>query len=293
MCTTCITQWKSIECRDQTSSGSIHKFALQNAHSEVYKWKWSIAFDESPRKEHGNGRQNIFTAVEIRNYVPNNYAKKICWAPLTPAWISNCIHCKVWNDITYSCPNISGTTVEVSKWVANFISFYWAYDYLSMPIFPRGIGTAWRCYDNGFRTYYNYWVVCFCLVNISRFLYRTILVTLQWRHNEHDSVSNHQPNDCLPNGLFGRRSKVTSKLRVTGLCVGNSPLTGEFPAQKDSNAENVSIWWRHHADLSPVSTKHPYLIVYKLYSSSFPRNKNKFGDSINAGNDIFISYISI
>ena len=36
------------------------------------------------------------------------------------------------------------------------------------------------------------------------------------------------------------------KLRVTGLCEGNSPVTGEFPAQKTSNAENVSIWWRHH-----------------------------------------------
>ena len=41
-------------------------------------------------------------------------------------------------------------------------------------------------------------------------------------------------------------SKKTSKLRVTGLCVGNSPVTGEFPAQMASNAENVSIWWRHH-----------------------------------------------
>ena len=35
-------------------------------------------------------------------------------------------------------------------------------------------------------------------------------------------------------------------LRVTGLCMGNSPETGEFPAQMASNAENVSIWWRHH-----------------------------------------------
>ena len=42
-----------------------------------------------------------------------------------------------------------------------------------------------------------------------------------------------------------RRSKKTSKLRVTGLCEGNSPVTGEFPAQMASNAENVSIWWRH------------------------------------------------
>ena len=29
-------------------------------------------------------------------------------------------------------------------------------------------------------------------------------------------------------------------------CAGNSSVTGEFPAQKVSNAENVSIWCRHH-----------------------------------------------
>ena len=40
--------------------------------------------------------------------------------------------------------------------------------------------------------------------------------------------------------------KKTSKLRVTGLCAVNSPVTGEFPAQMASNAENVSIWRRHH-----------------------------------------------
>ena len=73
--------------------------------------------------------------------------------------------------------------------------------------------------------------------------------SLLWRHNGHSSVSNHQPHDCLHNRLFRRRSKLTSKLRVTGLCVGNSPGTGEFPAQMASNAENASIWWRHH-DLS-------------------------------------------
>ena len=47
--------------------------------------------------------------------------------------------------------------------------------------------------------------------------------TLQWHHNDHDGVSNHQPHGCLLNGLFRRRSKKTSKLRTTGLCVGNSP----------------------------------------------------------------------
>ena len=47
--------------------------------------------------------------------------------------------------------------------------------------------------------------------------------TLHWRHNDHGNVSNHQPHHCLLNRLFRRRSKKTSKLRVTGLCVGNSP----------------------------------------------------------------------
>ena len=53
-------------------------------------------------------------------------------------------------------------------------------------------------------------------------------ILLQWRHNEYDGVSNHQPLDCLLNRLFGCRSKNTSHAQMT------------------SNAENVSIWWRHH-----------------------------------------------
>ena len=61
---------------------------------------------------------------------------------------------------------------------------------------------------------------------------------LQWRHNGRDAVSNHQHHGLF-NRLSRRRSKNTSKLRVTGtfsallaLCVGNSPVTGEFPSQR-------------------------------------------------------------
>ena len=50
---------------------------------------------------------------------------------------------------------------------------------------------------------------------------------------------------CLTAGS-GRDHKKTSKLCITGPCEGNSPLTHEFPAQKTSTMENVSIWWRHH-----------------------------------------------
>ena len=88
------------------------------------------------------------------------------------------------------------------------------------------------------------------LRDISRALVLILIVwtanALQWRHNERDGVSNHQPHHCLLIRLFRRRSKKTSKLSVTGLCAGNSPVTGEFPAQKASNAENISIWWRNH-----------------------------------------------
>ena len=40
-------------------------------------------------------------------------------------------------------------------------------------------------------------------------------------------------------------------IRFTGLCAGNSPVTGEFPAQMASNIENVCIWWGHHVQASP------------------------------------------
>ena len=44
----------------------------------------------------------------------------------------------------------------------------------------------------------------------------------------------------------GADKKKTSKFRVIGLRAGNLPVTGEFPAQRPSNVENVTIWRRHH-----------------------------------------------
>ena len=95
---------------------------------------------------------------------------------------------------------------------------------------------------------------------------------LEWRHNGHDCVSNHQPHHYILNRLFGWRSKKTSKSRVAGLRVGNSPGTGEFPAQMASNAENVSIWWRHHA----LMKKTP---MYKTLSAENPSTLNVIGVS--------------
>ena len=58
-----------------------------------------------------------------------------------------------------------------------------------------------------------------------------------------------------------RRSKKTSKLRVTGLWAGNSPVTAEFPAQKASNAEKVSIWWSHHGPFYRTIVPTVYSII--------------------------------
>ena len=96
-----------------------------------------------------------------------------------------------------------------------------------------------------------------------------------WHHNECDSISYHHPDSNVhgtnmgptwgwqdPGGrhvgpmnfaiwaasrLFTQpfiqaHIKNPSKLLVTGLCEGNSAVTGEFPAQRASNVENVSIW---------------------------------------------------
>ena len=65
--------------------------------------------------------------------------------------------------------------------------------------------------------------------------------SLQWRHNGRDGVSNY-----VLSRLFRRRSKKIWKLCITDLCDGNSPITSEFPAQRASNAEHVSIWRCHH-----------------------------------------------
>ena len=115
---------------------------------------------------------------------------------------------------------------------------------------------------------------------ISRWTYEIItinVVTLQRYNNERDGVANHQPHDCILNHLFGHRSKKTSKFRVTGLCEGNSPVTDEFSAQRASNAENVSIWWRHYelrictAGIDVIQLDY---LLQKLRAKLFRGNKN-------------------
>ena len=72
--------------------------------------------------------------------------------------------------------------------------------------------------------------------------------SLQWRHNERVGISNHRRLYCLSKCLFRRRSKISSKLCITALRVGNSPVTREFPAQRPVTPkmfpfDEVIMWW--------------------------------------------------
>ena len=71
-----------------------------------------------------------------------------------------------------------------------------------------------------------------------------MLGPLHWRHNDHGGVSNHQPHGCLLNRLFRRRSKKTSKLRITGLCADNSP--GIAIPGKTVFLIETPPWWSFH-----------------------------------------------
>ena len=66
-----------------------------------------------------------------------------------------------------------------------------------------------------------------CSINYNKVAYLMLILecALQWRHNERDGVSNHRRFYCLLNFWFRRRSKKTSKFRVTGRCNAKRPVT--------------------------------------------------------------------
>ena len=92
---------------------------------------------------------------------------------------------------------------------------------------------------------------------------------LQWRHNHCDGVSNHRRLDCFLSRLFRRKSKKISwKIIFTYLCEGDPlAVTGGFPSQRAIDAENVSIWWRHHGDVAvAISYTHVVSITPSVIS---------------------------
>ena len=108
------------------------------------------------------------------------------------------------------------------------------------------------------------------------------VISLPWRHNGHDSVSNHHSHDCLLNRLFRLTSKETSKLRVTGLCVGNSPGPVNSPhkgpvTRKMFPFDDVIMWRESTGHTGPVMRKafpcHDITKVNKVNAASVNRDQ--------------------
>ena len=80
------------------------------------------------------------------------------------------------------------------------------------------------------------------MVSIYMIIYIVITMTSQWVGWRLKSPASR----LFTQPFIRAQIKENIKAHVTGLCAGNSTGTGEFPAQMVSNAETVSIWWRHH-----------------------------------------------
>ena len=99
-----------------------------------------------------------------------------------------------------------------------------------------------------------------------------VRVSFQCRQNERDGVSNHQTHDCSLSWLFRRKSKETSKLRVTGLCEGNSPVT-------------FSTWRRRYDVEWPMYIQHDVSQATQTFSEI-----RKTGQTIKSGWFFTVAY---
>ena len=96
---------------------------------------------------------------------------------------------------------------------------------------------------------FRHWRQAGTYMYLGRSVKRHSVCSLQWCYNERHMASQITTLAIVFPSVYSRhRSKKISKLRVTGLCEGNLPVTGEFPTQRYSNSENVSIWWRRHVE---------------------------------------------
>ena len=102
-------------------------------------------------------------------------------------------------------------------------------------------------------------------------------ITSQWRHNGRDGASNHKPHDGLLNRLFGRRPKRASKLRVTGLCEGNSPV--------NSPHKGPVTWKRFPLDDVIMQLGKVLLSTFltlEFYPSHMTQFRNRMNKNINS-----------
>ena len=167
---------------------------------------------------------------------------------------------------------------RVLSWDLDYLSFTW----MTYPVYPT-------CFTVSFMTAISPSLDNWALPSFTK---------LHCRHNDHDGVSNHQPRGCLLSRLFRHRSKKTSKLRVTGLCVGNTPgplnsphkgpgtrkmfpfddVIMKFNRQWPTKSGALTIIWVAHCQqtlliLTKLNLWYP--ILTRRYITTYPYIENK------------------
>ena len=112
---------------------------------------------------------------------------------------------------------------------------------------------------------YVLYISCVCV-----YLCYMSVYTLRWRHDDRYGVTNHQPHHCLLNRLFRRRSKKTSKLRVTGLCGGihrgpvNSPHKWPVTRKIYPFDDVIMACQQHKWCDSPYRKRKPHRLIFYM-----------------------------
>ena len=96
-------------------------------------------------------------------------------------------------------------------------------------------------------------------------------VALRWRHNGRDWHLKSPASRLFTQPFIQTQIKENIKALCHWLCAGNSSGTGEFPARMASNAENVSIWWRHHG----ISQQHDHCDTQSRGLETLPHSNHQ------------------
>ena len=95
-------------------------------------WGWWIETLSCSLWRHCNGQRHAKTTAQRHpNVHTPSQALTCCWSPfykhgltLIPAWISNYIHYKVWDEFISPFPNFNSVAVEVWEWISNFVPHF-------------------------------------------------------------------------------------------------------------------------------------------------------------------------
>ena len=166
------------------------------------------------------------------------------------------LHPRQWDVITHMCPNSNGdlmVSLLNSGHGSVITSVLHLWNYLSLTYLMLLEGApSHLCFSLSLSNLLNIEMIYMYIIHKHYITYTVTTgksVNFIYHYNDVKMSAKASPITSLTivfSTVYLHKSKKASKLRVTGLCAGNSPEAGEFSAKMASNAESVSIWWRHH-----------------------------------------------